>query len=859
MTIRLYRYLLWLYPAAFREHFAREMCVVLADRMREQPSRALPIWLGAAAAVLFHAPEEHFHMIRQDLVYALRLARKDPLFTAIAVLVMAAGIGVNAIVFTLANGMIFRELPYPEPQQLVAIEEFEAGGISGAVAYPNYRDLEASTRTLSGIVLYGSAEFILRGEGSAEAVQGASFTASGASVFGIRPILGRLFTPEEDQPKAAPVVLIGEDLWRARFGADPAILERTINLNDQPHRVIGVMPHGFVFPGRAEVWRPLREDAKTSTRTDHGYGAVGRLEPGVTIERAQEELRALFSVIRSKYPKEMYNQTINVAAYPKEIGDRLKPALYTLLGAVGLVLLIACANVTNLLLAKAAGRTREVAVRSALGASAARLARQLVVESLMLGIAGAAIGGLMAYALTPAVVNLFPYGIPKWVDFTPDWRVIGFLAAITILTSLIAGLVPALAALRRDTISALREGGRSMTAGLSRGRLDRAIIVGEVALSLLLLVGAGLMIRTLVALRTQSNGFRVEGVTTLSTAPPSSRYPRGSAGLELCRRIEAEIRTIPGVTSAATTTAPPLLAGWGRSLTVEGRPMLALKDAPLISHFVVAPRYFQSLGIPILEGRDFEAGDNDKNRVTIVDEKIARKYWPKGEAVGKRIRFGPPEDNEPWHTIVGVVGVVRGESIREIRRDTVYLPHAEFGWAGMNWVIRSDSPSGPDPEVLRRKIQSVDANIAVMRIRTMQQVVSEVTGRDSFVTVLLAAFAAIALGLAAIGLYGLMAHLVARRSHELGIRIALGATSGAILRQVMSESGRLIIAGIVIGAGAAAMLVRVLESQLYQVRPWDPMAFGGSIAVLALAGLAAAYLPARRATRVDPLAALKSE
>jgi putative ABC transport system permease protein len=857
-ALRLYRGLLWLYPAEFRDHFAGEMCRVVADRLGEGPGVAglLDLYLG----VLIDAPREHYHMIRQDIVYALRTMRRDRIVTLVAILVLALGIGSTVTVFTLVNGMLLRPLPYPDQKRLVYVEETtQDNRLQGAVAYPNYLDFRARNRTLQDFALFGSGLSTLRGDMEAERVPGGSGTEPLFRVLGVQPLLGRTFTRDEDRVNAPPTVVLSEDLWRRRYGADTGLIGKTIGLGSDQARVIGIMPSGFHFPDNAELWTPLRLDTEHNTRMDHGLEGIARLRPGVSAEEAQSDLRDIMQQITNEHPTQTYNQTVNVRPYRVRDTIQVEPLLLTLLGAVGFVLLIACANITNLLLVKSSARAREAALRGALGASRARLVRQFVVESVLLSAAGACAGALAAFAAIPALRSMVPNQLPAWIRFTPDAHVLLFIIAIGAGTGILAGAVPAWSASRLNLVDALKEGGRTSTSGGATGWFRNALVVAEIAMSVLLLSGAALMIQTFRNLNRIHTGYRTEDIITLQTAAPSNRYPEGPEGIQLVRRIREQFASVPGVLSVAGTSGVPLLNGWARSITVEGAPFLSLKDAPLISHIVVTPGYFRTMGIPFLEGRDFNESDGKNPLVTILDAGLAKHYWPKESALGKRVRYGPPESNEPWHTVIGVVGEARNDSLRRNGRQSVYLPHGEFQFASLAYVVRTSGGLGDVRNALHARLVALDRNVAMSRVLTMKQVVAGDLWQDRFFATIFGFFAGFALLLAVIGLYGVMAYAVSRRTHEMGIRMALGASAREIRAMVLAQSGQLVAAGLALGVVASFFLTRLLASQLFAVSPGDPRTLAAVALLLASAAMLASYIPARKATRVDPMLALRDE
>jgi predicted permease len=856
-ALRLYRSLLWLYPAEFRDHFAGEMCLTLADCLRDRPTvlTILSLYFG----ILLDAPKERYHMIRQDVVYALRTMRREKLTTSVAVLVLALGIGSTVTVFTLVNGLLLRPLPYPGQDRIVYVEE-SSKELQGVIAYPNYRDFQSRNTTLSDIAMFDSSLATLRGEVEAERVPAGSVTEPLFRILDAHPLLGRTFTPEEDRPNAPLTVILGEDLWRRRYGADAGIVGKTIGLGASQARVIGVMPSDFHFPDVAQLWTPLRLDEKAhNTRLDHGMEGIARLRPGVSVERAQEDLRGIMRQIVAEHPGETYGQTVKVSPYRVRDTQDVKPLLLTLLGAVAFVLLIACANITNLLLVKASARTREVALRGALGASRARLVRQFVVESLMLGMAGAVAGVLLARLAIPAVITLVPRRIPTWIQFSPDARVVLFVIAVMVGTGILAGAVPAWSAARLNPVEALKEGGRTSSSGSGKAWLRSALVVAELAMTVPLLVGAGLMIETFWNLNSVQAGFRTENIITLQTSAPGNRYPEGPAAAQLVSRIRQEFASLPGVVSVAAASGVPLIDGWGRSFTAEGWPVLGVKDAPMINHTVVTPEYFRTLDLALLQGRDFTASDGRSPLVTIIDEDLAKRYWPGQSAIGKRVRFGPPEWNEPWHTVVGVVAVARNQHLRDLGHNSVYLPYGEFEFASAAYLVRTAGSMADPTAALHARMLAIDRNVAISRVRSLRDLAMRSIWRERFFATIFGVFAALALLLALVGLYGVMAYAVSRRTHEMGIRMALGASAGEIRVMVLAQSGRLVVLGLALGIVAAVFLTRLLTTQLYRVAPGDPRTLGAVAIILAAAALLASFLPAWKATRVDPMLALRQE
>jgi putative ABC transport system permease protein len=859
--VRLYRGLLFLYPAEFREEYGRELCLVLLDRCREQRSRlgVLLVWIHAAFGVVAEAPKEHYHVMLQDLRHALRVMRNDAAATATAIVILALGIGSTTAVFTLVNGILVRPLPYPGSDRIVAVDEYQKETDSpGNVAFPNYQDLRARTRLLEDLGVFSEGLRTIRGEGDAETVPGAQISDGVFSILRVKPILGRVFTREEDVPNGPKVVVISEELWKRRYAGDPGILGRTVEIGPRRFTVIGVMPNSFHFPERAELWLPLQLSPQQSTRADYYLSAIARLRPGVSVEQASAELASLIAQINRENPVTDGGNSARAIAIRESITGKYRPAVMTLLAAVGFLLLIACANITNLLLIKASVRTREMAVRTALGASRPRLIRQLITESALYGIAGGLAGIALAYAGVPALLSLIPIELPRWMTFSIDGRVLGFALAVSVLTSLIFGVAPAFGASRVELTASLKEGGRTGSVGVRRNLLRSGLVVAEVALSLTLLAGAGLMVRSFLALRHQPLGFTPEKILTLDLAWPGDRYPRGPKARAMQANIQHELASLPGATDVAFASGVPLAGVWGRSLTVEGFPVLPLKQAPDIFHTVVSPNYFRTLGIPLIEGRDFMEADWDNPLVTIVDQSLAKRYWPNQSALGKRVRYGPPEDNEPWHTIVGVAGDVRSESLPGKNRWNVYIPFSAH-FTPQAVMLRT----GLDPlslaQAVRGRIVGLDHNIAVSQIYSLEQVIDRAAWRERFFTVLFTLFSALALLLAAMGLYGVLSYAVSLRTHEIGIRVALGASARQVQAMVLRQGMLLTGLGLSCGIVAALALTRLLTSQLYHVSPSDPRTFITVTVILMCVAVVAAFIPARRATQVEPLTALREE
>jgi putative ABC transport system permease protein len=743
---------------------------------------------------------------------------------------------------------------------LIKETAFKRGFTEMGISFPNFLDWRTRNHVFEDIATYQGANFSLTGAGEPEQLRGARVSHGLFEILRVLPLNGQTFTADEDRPDQNGVVLLGHGLWQSRFGSDPNIVGRQVLLNNRSHIVKGVMPPGFKFPEIAELWVPLALDTKLWTRNDHGLGGVARLKDGISFSQAQAEMDVIARQIEEENPVTNEGLGVGVTNMHTALAGDYREGLLILLGVVTFVLLVACANVANLMLARAIGRQKEVAVRAALGASRWRIVRQLLTESLLLGAAGGALGLLLARWGLDLLLAAIPFKLPFWMNFGLDLRVLGFTLVVSLLTGLIFGIAPALQASHSDLNETLKEGGRS-AAGVGRNRSRNVLVVVEIALSLVLLVGAGLMMASFLRLQQVDPGLNPKGVLTMGVALPQAKYREPEQRSQFFRQLIENVRALPGVEAAAATSNLPLTGGrWGRSLTVEGYPILSVGQAPMIQHTVVMPGYFTALGIPVLQGRDFSETDGvNAPKVTIIDERLAREYWPNVSPLGKRIRFGPPEDNEPWHTVVGVVGAVRHSRLDVDTDKIVYLPHLQIPVNGLALVVRAaanpESLAGP----VRSKVREIDPDLPVVKVITMEDVVGQSVWQPRLYSILFGIFAVVALLLATVGIYGVMSYTVTTRTREFGVRMALGAQSGDLLRLIMGQGMRLAFLGIVIGLLGAFALTRLLKNLLFEVTATDPLTFALITALLTLVVLAACWLPARRATKVDPLVALRYE
>ena len=800
--------------------------------------------------------------VLRDVSYSVRTLLKNYAFTFVVVVTLALGIGANTAIFSFANGILLRPLPYPQSERLAVIDEtaLKQGMESMAVSFPNFLDWREQNTVFQDIGIYWSSErFTLTGGGEPIELRGSFISHGLFEILRVSPQLGRTFTANEDRPDEDAVVILGHNLWQRNFGGDANIIGRKIVLSNRARTVVGVMPAGFRFPEVSELWAPIALTPEMFTRTDHGLLAIARLQNGVSFQEAQAEMTNIAARIEQQHPVTNEGLGVRVTSLHKTLTGDYREALLILLGVVGCVLLVACVNVANLMLARATARQKEFALRAALGASRWRIMRQLLVESLVLSVIGGALGFVLSIWALRLLLTAIPIQLPFWMNFSVDLRVLGFTAAITLLTGLMFGAVPALQTSRVDLNDTLKEGGRGSSGVRSRAR--SLLVVTEIALSLVVLVGAGLMIQSFLRLKRVNIGLDAQNVLSAGVSLPRAKYTEGDQRATFFKQLLERLRNLPGVEAASATATLPLGGDdWGRSLTVDGFPVLPLGQAPSIQHTVVSPDYFRTMGIPLLSGRDFNDADaKGSPDVTIIDERLAREYWPNESPIGKRVRFGPPEDNEPWHTIVGVVATVRHQRIQEDTRKSVYLPHQKIPVRGLALVVRTTSSPPEFVGAIRREVAQLDPDLPVSEVLTMDEVVAESIWQPRLYATLFGAFAGGALLLALIGIYGVMAYLVQTRTHEIGVRMALGATTRDVFKLIVGRGMKLTAVGVLIGVGGAIALTRLMRSLLFNTSATDPVTFIFISLLLSLAAFLACYIPARRAAKVDPLVALRYE
>jgi predicted permease len=805
--------------------------------------------------------------LRRDVRFGLRSLGRSPGFAAVAILCLALGIGANAAIFSVVNAVLLRPLPYPEADHLVRVYESFPGGMYGSVSVPNYRDWLAQSDGFEQLAAWRVGSRNLRGSGEAEHLRVVEATPNLFSMLRASSLLGRTFVPGQDEPGKAQVAVLSESLWRRRFGGDRSVLGRAIELDGSPHTVIGVMPASFAFPPswvRTDVWMPFKPSPQQeNARGSHFLAVIGRLKPGMSLDRAGAQLRGVAATLEREYPVQQAGRSVVVQPLQETVVGKTRPALLILLGAVLLVLLIACANVANLLLARAAARRREVAIRLALGASRARLIRQFLIESLVLALAGALVGTLLARwslaVLVPLAEGALPIsgGVP---GIPIDGRVFGFLLLVTVLSGLAFGVVPALQASREDIRDTLGDASAKATSGGRQQRFRNALVMAEIALSLVLLIGAGLLLRGFLRVSATAPGLEARNVLTAHVTVPDSQ--RDGATPRLFRPLLDRLRHIPGVRSAAVVSLLPIQSfGMNGTYVVEGRPAPAAGQEPLAELRVASPQLFASLGIPTLRGRDFEERDGGPGaRWAIINEALARQQFPGENPVGRRFRL---EEEEAPHTILGVVGNVREAGLDREPFPEIYFPYAEAGADGMPGdailVIRTVVPPGSVAADVRAAVRGVDPGLPVHQVETMEEVISKSLAGRRLNLWLLGIFAGIALVLSAAGLYGVISYLVAQRTREIGVRIALGAQTQDVVGLVMRQGARLTAVGIALGLLGAFLFTRALESLIYGVSARDPLTFVAIAALLAAVALLATWIPAERAAHIDPLLAIRKE
>jgi predicted permease len=896
-----YRLLLRVYPRAFRQRFGPDMQQDFAAMLEHRGwSRAWRLVLSdfARSVVCVHAdarrpdgqPEFSFQKeglmssLRLDLRHALRMLVKSPVFSAVTVLILALGIGANSATFSLVNAALLRPLEFRDPDRLLFVYE----GIPRAdlpklpASAPDFLDLQQYQRSFSRLAAFHSDTMELSSRGEPERIDITRASADLFPLLGVEPMVGRTFTANEDKP-GHDVVVLSYGLWQRLFSGRMGAIGSTMRLDRRPFEIVGVMPASFEFPKRgpvfngtpAEAWIPMAfSDAQKVERgVSFNHSVVARLKPGATIEQARTELSMLAPRIRENYPVEIksspFGLVLSAVPLRDEIAGQVRTPLLVLFTAVGLVLIVVCANVANLILSRAATRRRELGIRLALGAPRRRLVQLLLCESLLLSVAGGALGLALAASVLRALPAIIATGLPGLSAVQLDWRVVLFTLGLSFLTAIVFGSAP-LWIVDADVASRLHEGGPRTAGGGRSQRVQQVLVTATVTLAVVLLVGAGLLVRSFAALIATEPGFRPEQVLTVSAALPREAYPRGEAVATFVGTVFERIRALPGVVSASISTDIPLESNERRGATPEHR--TSTEPLPAVAVTWLHGDYFRTLGVPLQRGRFFTREESEELRqVVIVSASLAKRYWPGRDAVGKRLKWGGEGSRAPWKTVVGVVGDVNDGPLRQEPTIHIYVPFRDLV-AELNYVppastfgrlLRFALLSGGDPSILvpatRAAIASLDPALPITGVATMERQVADSVAPQRFSTIVLGAFAVGALLLAAIGLYGVLAFAVAQRTREIGVRIALGASTGHVIRMVVREGMHLVIVGLALGLIAAAAITRAMTSLLYRTDPYDPWTFIVAPAVLCAVGALACYVPARRAARVEPLTALRTE
>lgn len=812
------------------------------------------------------------HLV-QDVRYSLRTLKRSRGFVLVAILTLALGIGANTTIFSVINNTLLKALPFPAADRLVLVWETFGKGPDNwnIVSAPNFWDFQRQSRSFESMAIFDSAGrgynlSPTRSSQEAEQVSGLRVSAGFFSVLGARPFLGRTFLPEEETLGRDHEVVLSYGLWKSRYNGDPSLVGQTIPVDGAAFTVIGVMPPEFewqFWSGPRQLWVPVGYTKTDFGRGDNSFIAIARLKPGITVAQARAEMEAVGKSVAARYPKEDADMGATVTPLADFGMEGLRTTMVTLLAAVAFVLLIACVNVANLLLARGAGRQKEFAVRIALGAPPSRIARQLLTESVLLALAGGAAGLLVAAISTRSLFLTFNQGalslpLRRIDSISMDGRVFAFALLVSCLTGLLFGIVPAVTTLRANVNEPLKEGGRTPATG-GHNRLRQVLVASEVALALVVLSGAGLMIKSMTRLLGVDPGLNPKNVLTMGMSVPQEEIYVGPPGLpRFCQDLDEHVGAIPGVLSVSAVAHLPLDGNAGRGFQIEGRPLADPGHMPGANYTVACPNYFRTMGIPILKGREFTPQDTvSAPGVIVINETMAHEFWPKEDPVGRAIRLGGSDG--PRLTVVGVVGDVRHRGLDAPMHPQFFRPYPQAGWPVMNIVVRSVSTPALYATPVKKALASVLPDWPASGVETMENIVHNSTGSRRLPMLLLSVFSVLALVLAAVGIVGVVGHSVAQRTHEIGIRMALGAQTMDVLRLMVNSSMVWVLVGLFAGLAGSAGLTRLLTGMLYDVRPLDPVVLGGVSLLLAGVALLASYLPARRAARIDPIAALRCE
>lgn len=817
----------------------------------------------------------------QDVRYGVRMLMKNPSVTVIVILALALGIGANTAIFSVVNAVLLRPLPYEESDRLLFLNEKSAVLDEMSISYPNFLDWRTQNQVFEKMGVYNRASYNLTGVGEAERIVTGQVSADLFQVLRVNAGWGRVFTNDEDQPGGPPVVVLSYGLWQRRFGGQPNIINQQITLNGKSYTVIGVMPQHYLYPSRVEMWVPVGQlsgQASWQARGNHpGLYGVARLKPGATKEQAEADMERIAANLEKQYPDTNAGNRVRIRPLLEIFVSEVRRALWVIFAAVGFVLLIACANIANLLLARATARRKEMAIRSAMGAGRWRIARQLLTESILLSLVGGSLGLLLARWGINLILYISPNAIPRSREIGLDWMVLGFTVAVSFMTGILFGLVPAIQAGEVDVHETLKETGRGTT---GRHWLRNSLVVVEVATTLVLLIGAGLMIRSFYLLQQVNPGFSHDNLASFSVSLPEKKYPSEDQQTSFYTRLLEQLRSLPGVEAVAAASGLPLgNNGWQTSFTIDGQPPPPPNQVPLMEACLVTPDYFKAMNIPVLRGRVFTDRDNrshlagkDLSKMTemersmagvrsiVIDEEFARRHWPSEEAVGKRVRIGGSDPTNPLLEVIGVVGRVKMESLNQ-NSDRVqgYFSFGELPDNGMTVLLKTSADPTQSVSSARQVVAQIDPDQPIYSVRTMNEIRAESVAPERLNLTLLSLFAGIALVLAIVGIYGVMSYSVTQRTHEIGIRMAIGAQQRDVFKMILGHGMKLALIGIGIGLVGAYALTRLMETMLFGVKPTDMTTYASIAVLLAVVAFLACYLPGRRATKVEPTVSLRYE
>ncbi len=822
-------------------------------------------------AIPWRYTDTFMQVLLQDLRFGFRTLRKNPGSTLVAILALGLGIGANTAIFSVINAVLIRPLPYPDADRLVVVfSNRKAKNLyRQKISEADYEDYRKRAAVFDQIGAYRAKPAVLTGKDLPEQVESASVSPALMDMLGLQPERGRRFAMDENEPGKNGVAVIGDGLWRRRFGADPNIMGTALILDGKPYQIVGVAPASFhLLDTPSELWIPYTPDPKELADSARGHVAltvIGHLRPGVSIQQAASAVVAVAHYLSEISPETNDNVSAEVLPLRDQLVGDVRTTLWTLIGAVAFVLLIACANVANLLLARAGAREKEIAVRTSLGANPIRLVRQLLTESVLLSLLGGLLGLLLAFWGVTALSNAAPAGLAKTGDISLDWRVLAFTFVISVATGILFGLAPALTSVRQDLNSTLKTSGRSTTGNRGRSRLRNLLVISEISACVVLLIGAGLLLRSFMKLNQVNPGFRTDHILTLQLSLPATRYP-GLKVAQFYQQLADRTAQLPGVQSAGMCRFLPL-SGADASLNfqIEGQAPKSPGEQPRAKYRSVSPGYFSAMGIPLLQGRMLARTDSDRTpKVVLLNQTAARLYWPNEDPIGKRILSGV--DDNAWSTIIGVVGNVKHSGLDAVTNPETYydylqLPPDDMGAieGTMSLVVRTAADPTNLIATIRNEVHSLDPDLPIFNVQTMENVVHGSVAQPRFRTLLLGGFAALALILAAVGLYGVISYSVAQRTNELGVRSAMGASPGDLLKLVVGQAARLAAIGIGAGLVLALIVGRGISRFLFGVSVLDPITFLGTAVVILLVTLIASYVPALRATRIDPVTALRTE